>query len=91
MTAQPLYKINQRVQERKKANLGISDRDVRSISKRRLEGFLKYKNERKFTIVGKPKLKADSLKRKSWLYPIIEDGKKRIEWKIQGMLKPVEE
>tara|TARA_R100001082_G_scaffold93672_1_gene60515 strand:- start:321 stop:584 length:264 start_codon:yes stop_codon:yes gene_type:complete len=87
MTAEPLYKTNQRVQERKKSNLGVS----RTFTDKKLDAFYKYKNERKFTIVGEPKLKADSLKRKSWLYPIVEDGKKRIEWKIQGMLKPVEE
>ena len=89
--SQPFYKVNQRVTERKKAYLGITDRDIRSNSKKRIEGKLQYRNERKFTIVGEPKLKADSLKRKSWLYPIVEDGKERIEWKVQGMLKPVEE
>ena len=89
--SQPFYKVNQRVTERKKAYLGVTDRDIRSNSKKRIEGKLQYRNERKFTIVGEPKLKADSLKRKSWLYPIVEDGKERIEWKVQGMLKPVEE
>lgn len=87
MTAQPLYKVNQRVQERKKANLGVS----RRITKKNLDAIYKYKSERKFTIVGEPKLKEDKLKRKSWLYPIIQDGKKRIEWKVQGMLQPIEE
>ena len=87
MTAQPLYKVNQRVQERKKANLGVS----RRITKKNLDAIYKYKSERKFTIVGEPKLKEDKLKRKSWLYPIIQDGKERIEWKVQGMLQPLEE
>ena len=64
MTAQPLYKVNQRVQERKKANLGVS----RRITKKNLDAIYKYKSERKFTIVGEPKLKEDKLKRKSWLY-----------------------
>ena len=87
MTAQPLYKVNQRVKERKKATLGVS----RRLTKKNVDAIYKYKSERKFTIVGEPKLKEDKLKRKSWLYPIIQDGKERIEWKVQGMLQPLEE
>jgi hypothetical protein len=86
MTSQPRYKVNQRVKERKKANLGVS----RIITKKNLDAIYKYKNGRHFTIVGEPKLKEDKLKRKSWLYPLIEDGKERIEWKMQGMLQPIE-
>jgi len=89
--SQPLYKVNQRVQERKKAYLGITNRDIRSNSKKRIEGKLKYKNERKFTIVGEPTLKVDKIKRRSWIYPIVEDGYTKIQYKTQGMLKPVEE
>tara|TARA_R100000700_G_C3164797_1_gene140064 strand:+ start:1272 stop:1556 length:285 start_codon:yes stop_codon:yes gene_type:complete len=89
--SQPLYKVNQRVQERKKAYLGITSRDVRSHSKRKIEGKLKYRNERRFTIVGEPTLKTDKLKRRSWIYPIVEDGYTKVHYKTQGMLKPVEE
>lgn len=87
----PLYKVNQRVTERKKACLGITDRDIRSHSKKRIEGKLQYRNERKFTIVGEPALKEDKIKRRSWIYPIVEDGYTKIQYKTQGMLKPVEE
>ena len=52
MTAPPLYKINQRVQERKKAYLGVTDRDIRSNCKKRIEGILRFRNERIFTVVG---------------------------------------
>ena len=91
MSSQPLYKVNQRVQERKKACLGITSRDIRSNNKRKIEGKLQYRNERKFTIIGEPKLEEDSIGRKSWSYPIIEDGKTKSDWKLQGMLKPIEE
>lgn len=89
--SQPFYKVNQRVTERKKAYLGVTDRDIRSNSKKRIEGKLQYRNERKFTIVGEPTLKEDKLKRKSWIYPIVEDGYTRVHYKTQGMLKPLEE
>ena len=89
--SQPFYKVNQRVTERKKACLGITDRDIRSHSKKRIEGKLQYRNERKFTIVGEPTLKEDKIKRRSWIYPIVEDGYTKIQYKTQGMLKPVKE
>ena len=41
--SEPLYKVNQRVTERKKACLGITDRDIRSHSKKRIEGKLSLK------------------------------------------------
>ena len=91
MTAPPLYKINQRVQERKKAYLGVTDRDIRSNCKKRIEGKLRFRNERILTVVGEPTLKADRLKRKSWLYPLVEEGYTKVQYKTQGMLKPVEE
>ena len=90
----PKYKIGQRVQERKKAQGGISNRDIRAVKKRYVEGFLKFKNERKYTIVGGPKLgKPDDskFKRQQWEYEVLEDGKDNSEKKLQGMLQPLEE
>jgi len=91
MASSPLYKINQRVQERNKAYLGVTNRDIRSNCKKSIEGKIKYKNKRIFTIVGEPTLKEDRLKRKSWIYPLIEEGHTRVHYKTQGMLKPVED
>ncbi len=65
--SEPLYKVNQRVTERKKACLGVTDRHIRSHSKKRIEGKLQYRNERKFTIVGEPTLKDEKIKRSSWI------------------------
>ena len=89
--SKPLYTIGQRVQERKKAQGGITDRDLRSFTKRKLQGPLTYKNERKYIIVGEPVLKEDRLKRRSWNYPVIEEGQTQIQYKTQGIIQPVKQ
>ena len=89
----PIYKIGDRVIERAKAPSIQKNRDLRSIYTRRKEGANPRKTFgvcKKGTIL-EVKKEQDSAKRTMWKYLVKYDGSQKAEYRVQGILKLLEE
>jgi len=89
----PDYKVNDRVQERNKGPLGISNRDIRSENTRMLDSRKKkqkFSNNRKGTILDIKK-KLNRAKRTEWHYLVHYDGEPKADWRVQAIIKLLEE
>ena len=89
----PTYKVGDRVIERIKAPSIQKNRDLRSIYTRRKEA---DKPRATFGVCKKGtilevKKEQDRMNRTIWKYLIKYDGTQRAEYRVQGMLKPLEE
>ena len=89
----PNYQINDRVQERNKGPLGISNRDIRSENTRMLDARKKkqkFSNTRRGTILDIKK-KTNKAKRTEWHYLVHYDGEPKADWRVQAIIKLLEE